>query len=67
MQDATASKYIPTIAATYGCKISQLYEYDTSVYGRYDANCASDTQRIPAHAAWKTFDYRAEEFLHDEW
>ena len=29
---------IRTVAATYGCKILQLYEYDANVYG-YDANC----------------------------
>ena len=32
------SECICTAAATYGCKILQLYEYDTNVYG-YDANC----------------------------
>ena len=34
----TASEFIGTAAATYGCKILQLYEYDANGYG-YDANC----------------------------
>ena len=38
VEDKTASECIRTIAATYGCKILQLYEYDANVYG-YDANC----------------------------
>ena len=33
-----ASECIRTAAATYGCKILQLYEHDMNVYG-YDANC----------------------------
>ena len=37
MEDNTASECIRTVAATYGCKILQLYEYDANVYG-YDAN-----------------------------
>ena len=28
----TASECIRTVAATYGCKILQLYEYDANVY-----------------------------------
>ena len=28
MEDKTASECICTVAATYGCKILQLYEYD---------------------------------------
>ena len=31
MEDDTASECIRTVAATYGCKILQLYEYDASV------------------------------------
>ena len=38
VEDNTASECIRTVAATYGCKILQLYEYDVNVYG-YDANC----------------------------
>ena len=38
MEDDTASECIRDVAATYGCKILQLYEYDSKVYG-YDANC----------------------------
>ena len=38
VKDNTASGCICTAAATYGCKILQLYEYDANVYG-YDANC----------------------------
>ena len=36
--DKTASECINTVAAMYGCKILQLYEYDANVYG-YDTNC----------------------------
>ena len=38
VEDNIASECIRTVAATYGCKILQLYEYDENVYG-YDANC----------------------------
>ena len=38
MEDNTASECVRTVAATYGCKILQLYEYDAIMYG-YDANC----------------------------
>ena len=38
VEDNTASECIRTVAATYGCKILQLYEYGANVYG-YDANC----------------------------
>ena len=38
MEDNTASECIRTVAATYACKILQLYEYDANGYG-YDANC----------------------------
>ena len=34
----TASECIRTVAATCGCKILQVYEYDANVYG-YNANC----------------------------
>ena len=37
VKDNTASECIRTVAATYGYKILQLYEYDANVYG-YDAN-----------------------------
>ena len=46
MEDNTASECVRTVAATYGCKIVQLYEYDANVYG-YD----NDTSRIPVRAA----------------
>ena len=35
VEDNTASERIGTVAATYGCKILQPYEYDANVYG-YD-------------------------------
>ena len=35
MEDNTASERIGTVAATFGSKISQPYEYDANVYG-YD-------------------------------
>ena len=39
MEDNTASECIRAVAATCGCKILQLYEYDVNdVYG-YDATC----------------------------
>ena len=38
VEDNTASECIRIVAATYGCKILQLYEYDANQYG-YDANC----------------------------
>ena len=38
VEDNTASERIHTVAATYGCKILQLYKYDANVY-RYDAIC----------------------------
>ena len=37
MED-NASECVGIVAATYGCKILQLYEYNANVYG-YDANC----------------------------
>ena len=40
VEDNTASECIRTVAATYGCKILQPYEYDANVYG-YDVNCES--------------------------
>ena len=36
--DNAASECTRTVAATYGCKILQLFEYDANVYG-YDASC----------------------------
>ena len=33
MEDNTTSECIRTVAATYDCKILQLYEYDANVYG----------------------------------
>ena len=47
VEDNIASECIRTVAATYGCNILQLYEYDENVYG-YDSN---DISRIPVHAA----------------
>ena len=38
VEDNTASECVRTVAATYGCKILQLYEYNANVHG-YDANC----------------------------
>ena len=38
VEDNTASECIHTVAATYGCKILQPYEYGANVYG-HDANC----------------------------
>ena len=38
VEDDTASERIRTVAATYGCKDLQPYEYDAPLYG-YDANC----------------------------
>ena len=38
VEDNTVSECICTVAATYGCKILQLYEYDANMY-RYDTNC----------------------------
>ena len=38
MEDNTASECIHTVAATYGCKILQLYEYEANEYG-YEAKC----------------------------
>ena len=38
VKDNTTSECIRIIAATYGCKILQLYEGDENVYG-YDPNC----------------------------
>ena len=34
----TASECIRTVAAMYGCKILQPYEYEANEYG-YEANC----------------------------
>ena len=53
VEDNTTSECVRTVAATYGCKILQLYEYDANVYG-YDNN----TSRIPVRAAKKTVDYQ---------
>ena len=33
VEENTASECIRAVAATYGCKIVQLYEYDANVYG----------------------------------
>ena len=52
VEDKTASEWIRTVTATYGCKILQLYEYDANVYG-YERT-ANDTPKIPVHAAQKT-------------
>ena len=38
MEDNTASECIGTVAATYGCKILQLYEYEANEYGS-EAKC----------------------------
>ena len=38
MEDNTTSECIRTVAATYGAKILQLYEYEANEYG-YAANC----------------------------
>ena len=38
MEDNAASECIRNVAATYGCKILQLYEYNANMY-EYDANC----------------------------
>ena len=38
VEDNTASECVRIVAATYVCKILQLYEYNADVYG-YDANC----------------------------
>ena len=38
VDDNTSLECIRSVAATYGCKILQLYEYDANVY-EYDANC----------------------------
>ena len=38
VEDNTASERIRTVAATYGCKILQPYEYDANIY-RYDGIC----------------------------
>ena len=38
VEDNTESECVRTVAATYGCIILQLYEYNANVYG-YDANC----------------------------
>ena len=38
MEDDTASECIRTIAATYGCKILELYEYEANEYG-FEAEC----------------------------
>ena len=38
VEDNNASEWVRIVAATYGCKILQLYEYNANVYG-YDANC----------------------------
>ena len=38
MEDNNASECVRIVAATYGYKILQLYEYNANVHG-YDANC----------------------------
>ena len=48
MEDNTASECVRTVAATYGCKILQLYEYNANVYDTI--RTANDTPRIPVHA-----------------
>ena len=35
VEDNTVSECICTVAATYGCKILQLYEYDENMYRYY--------------------------------
>ena len=49
MVDSTVSESIRTIAANYGCKILQLYEYEENEYTDTKRN-ANDTLRIPVHA-----------------
>ena len=48
--DKTASECIRTVAAKYGCKILQLYEYDANMYTD-TMRTSNDTPRIPVHAA----------------
>ena len=38
VEDNTAMECVRTVAATYGCKILQLYEYDANVYAN-NTNC----------------------------
>ena len=38
VEDHCTSECIRTVAATYGCKILQLYEYEANGYG-YQAKC----------------------------
>ena len=51
MEHNTVSECVRAVAATYGCKILQLYKYE-------------DTPRIPVFARYKTEDYQVEVFLH---
>ena len=56
VDDNTASERIRTVAATYGCKIFQPYEYDANMY-RHDAisvwhpkntsSCSIKDSRLP--------------------
>ena len=48
MQDNTASECIRTVAAKYGCKILQLYEYDANVFRsmRTATRCESHAKTI---------------------
>ena len=49
MEDNNASKCVRTVAATYGCKILQLYEYNANATDTM--RTANDTLRISVHAA----------------
>ena len=62
IEENTASKFIRAVAATYGCKILQLYEYETNEYGD-TKRTANDTHEYQ-FMHHKTVDYRAEVVLH---
>ena len=49
MEDNTASECVRTVAATYGCKILQLYEYNAKCTDTM--RTANNIPRIPVHAA----------------
>ena len=49
VEDNTASECVHTVAATYGCKILQLYEYNANAMDTM--RTANDTPRIPVRAA----------------
>ena len=51
VEENTASECIRAVAATYGCKILQLYEYDANVCG-YGCRMrtTNDSPRRPVHA-----------------